>query len=215
MVADRWSILIVDDHKIVTDGVRYLLHGDPHFSIAGSAGSGEQAVRMVADSVAEGRPIDLVLLDLRLPDGDPLELVVRLRAASPTLKIVIFTAYPEITVLQSVVAAGVQGCLIKDAVANDLAADLHKVLDGGRVFDPRISSRPDLALHDRLAAIGLTRREYEVLRLVATGRSNPEVAEQMSLARNTVKTYLQSAMQKLGVRNRVEAITKASEIHLL
>lgn len=83
------------------------------------------------------------------------------------------------------------------------------------MFDPRLGTRPDLTLRDRLAQHKLTRREYEVIRLVATGRTNPEIAVEMSVTRNTVKTYLQSAMQKLGARNRVEVITRASEASLL
>ncbi|WP_245649993.1 response regulator [Millisia brevis] len=205
-------VLVVDDHPIVTAGVRLLLDPHPDLEVVATACTGAEAVRWVSTAVA---PIDVVLLDLRMPDTDPAELVRALRTRRPEPKIIVFTAHPQHTLLQPVLEAGIDGCLVKDSATADLPAALREVVAGRRVFDPRLGTRPDLTLRDRLAEYHLTRREYEVIRLVATGRTNPEIAVEMSVTRNTVKTYLQSAMHKLGARNRVEVITRAGEASLL
>jgi two-component system nitrate/nitrite response regulator NarL len=203
-------VLVVDDHPVVTDGVRLLLNGHPTFEVVGSACTAADALEAAATTAP-----DLVLLDLRLPGSDPPELVRRLRQLRPAVKVVLFTAHPDSSLLSATLEAGVDGCLLKDAGAGDLADSLEQVVRGRTVFDPRLGSRPDLTLGERLSGTGLTRREYDVLRLVATGLTNPEIADRLVLTRNTVKGYLQAAMQKLGARNRVEAIAKAHEARLL
>ncbi|MET8850316.1 response regulator transcription factor [Amycolatopsis sp. NPDC004625] len=188
------TVFVVDDHPVVRDGVTLLLRSDPCLTVVGSAESGRLAIERVAAPAP-----DLILLDLRLPDMLAPEVVTELRRVHPEGRIVVFTAH---------------GCLLKDAAGAQLVTELRRVLRGERVVDPRIL--PDAGQRsDALARSGLTRREYEVLRLAAQGQTNPEIAESTGLARNTVKTYLQSALHKLGARNRVEAIGKASEAGLL
>ncbi|GAA1189976.1 response regulator [Prauserella alba] len=203
------TVLVVDDHPVVRDGVTLLLRTDPTLTIAGAAESGHAAI----ERVAELRP-DLVLLDLRLPDMLAPEVVAGLRAAHPGVRVVVFTAHGDHQGVVAALEAGAHGGLLKDVAGTDLVAALRRVLRGERVIDPRIM--PDAGQRsDALARSGLTRREYEVLRLAAQGRTNPEIADVTGLTRNTVKTYLQSALHKLGARNRVEAIGKASEAGLL
>lgn len=200
--------MVVDDHPVVRDGVVLLLRGDPALTVVGSAESGRSAI----DRAAELRP-DLVLLDLRLPDMLAPEVVAGLRERVPAARVVVFTAHGDHHGVQAALDAGAYGALLKDAAATDLVDALRRVLRGERVCDPRMD--PGGASRAALARSGLTRREYEVLRLAAQGRTNPEIAESTGLARNTVKTYLQSALHKLGARNRVEAIGKAGEAGLL
>lgn len=201
-------VLVVDDHPVVRDGVALLLRGDPALVVVGSAESGRTAL----ERAPELSP-DLVLLDLRLPDMLAPEVVVGLRELVPAARVVVFTAHGDHHGLQAALDAGAHGALLKDAAAIDLVAALRRVLRGERVTDPRLL--PGEAGRAAQARSGLTRREYEVLRLAAQGRTNPEIAECTGLARNTVKTYLQAALHKLGARNRVEAIGKASEAGLL
>ncbi|OLT01639.1 DNA-binding response regulator [Pseudonocardia sp. CNS-004] len=202
-------VMVVDDHPVVRDGVALLLRNDPALVVVGSAESGRAAL----ERAAEWHP-DLVLLDLRLPDMLAPEVVSGLRVAVPAARVVVFTAHGDHHGVQAALDAGAHGALLKDAAVTDLVAALRRVLRGERVCDPRMA--PDAAPgRSALARSGLTRREYEVLRLAAQGRTNPEIAETTGLARNTVKTYLQSALHKLGARNRVEAIGKASEAGLL
>jgi two-component system nitrate/nitrite response regulator NarL len=201
--------MVVDDHPVVRDGVALLLRNEPALVVVGAAESGRAALERATSL----RP-DLVLLDLRLPDMLAPEVVAGLRAAVPGARVVVFTAHGDHEGVRAALDAGAHGALLKDAAATDLVAALRRVLRGERVCDPRMV--PDEAPGgSALARSGLTRREYEVLRLAAQGRTNPEIAETTGLARNTVKTYLQSALHKLGARNRVEAIGKASEAGLL
>ena len=202
-------VMVVDDHPVVRDGVALLLRNEPALVVVGSAESGRAAL----DRAGELRP-DLVLLDLRLPDMLAPEVVTGLRVVVPAARVVVFTAHGDHHGVQAALDAGAHGALLKDAAVTDLVAALRRVLRGERVCDPRMiaDEAPGRAA---LARSGLTRREYEVLRLAAQGRTNPEIAETTGLARNTVKTYLQSALHKLGARNRVEAIGKASEAGLL
>lgn len=204
-------VMVVDDHPVVRDGVALLLRGDPSLVVVGAAESG----RVALERAPVLRP-DLVLLDLRLPDMLAPEVVVGLREVVPAARVVVFTAHGDHHGVQAALDAGAHGALLKDAAAIDLVAALRRVLRGERVSDPRMSpAGAGDANQAALARSGLTRREYEVLRLAAQGRTNPEIAESTGLARNTVKTYLQSALHKLGARNRVEAIGKASEAGLL
>jgi len=201
-------VMVVDDHPVVRDGVALLLRGEPALAVVGSAESGRAAL----DRAAELEP-DLVLLDLRLPDMLAPEVIAGLRERVPVARVVVFTAHGDHHGVQAAMDAGAHGALLKDAAATDLVDALRRVLRGERVWDPRMV--PGGANRAAMARIGLTRREYEVLRLAAQGRTNPEIAESTGLARNTVKTYLQSALHKLGARNRVEAIGRASEVGLL
>jgi two-component system, NarL family, nitrate/nitrite response regulator NarL len=201
-------VLVVDDHPVVRDGVALLLRGDPALVVVGSAESGRTALERAPQLLP-----DLVLLDLRLPDMLAPEVVVGLRELVPAARVVVFTAHGDHHGVQAALDAGAHGALLKDAAAIDLVAALRRVLRGERATDPRLL--PGEAGRAAQARSGLTRREYEVLRLAAQGRTNPEIAECTGLARNTVKTYLQAALHKLGARNRVEAIGKASEAGLL
>jgi DNA-binding NarL/FixJ family response regulator len=210
--AERRSIrlLVVDDHPVVLDGVALLVRPYPEIEVVGSARTAREAV-----TVARATAPDVVLLDLRLADSLATDVIQQLRQTVPAAKIVIFTAHREHAGIRAVLEAGIDGCLLKDAGGTDLADALHRVVAGQRVYDGRLSNRPTPQLVDRLSKIGLSRREYEVLRLVAMGQTVPEIATALGLTRSTVRTYLQGAIQKLGARNRIEAISRAHEVSLL
>lgn len=203
-------ILVVDDHPVVRGGVETLLSATPDIRIVGVAQSAREAVVKARELTP-----DLVLLDLRLPDMLGSEALPHLLAVSPRSKVVLFTAHDEHAALSAALEAGAHGALLKDVTDSDLVDQLRRVAAGVRVIDPRLQASTTAVLRDRLFRLSLSRREYDVVRLAATGKTNPEIAEELGLARNTVKTYLQSAMQKLGARNRVEAVRRAQEEQLL
>ncbi|QOH59528.1 MULTISPECIES: response regulator [Rhodococcus] len=203
-------ILVVDDHPIVRGGVELLAREDTDLEVVGGALTGAAAVEL-----ARTLPVDVILLDLRLPDIPAPELIPRLRRAAPRARILLFTAFADHGAIDLLMEAGADGCLVKDISGQDFATAIHRVSSGIRVVDPRLTGPRKVVTSEALYRAGLTRREYEVLRFAAMGHSNPEIAQELSLTRNTVKTYLQSAMQKLNARNRVEAIARAHELRLL
>jgi DNA-binding NarL/FixJ family response regulator len=200
-------VLVVDDHPIVLDGVALALQRTSFLTLAGYARTGREAI----DSVHQVRP-NVVLLDLRLPDMLAPEAIRELLAKDSALKIIIFTAYPEHVALTAALTAGAHGVVVKDAERADLVDVIRRVSAGERV----VSTDDDgPLLARRLREHGLTRREYEILRHVAMGETNPEIAGALGLTRNTVKTYLQRTMEKLGAHNRVEALARANQLGIL
>jgi DNA-binding NarL/FixJ family response regulator len=205
----RTRILVVDDHPIVLDGVSALASQVPGIEVAGYARTGRDAI---AQAVAL-QP-DIVLLDLRLPDMLGSEVARELRSKVPDARIIVFTAFPDHAGVDAALAAGADEVLVKDASRTDLVEAIrHVSQDKQRPSDPVAQFQ-----HERQAKqarCGLTRREYDVLRRLAIGETNAEIASALSLSPNTVKTYVQIALQKLGARNRVEAISRAAELGLL
>jgi two-component system, NarL family, nitrate/nitrite response regulator NarL len=184
------SVLVVDDHPIVLDGVRHLVDSTPWITLAGYARTGREAV-----TLAEQTRPDVVLLDLRLPDMLGPEVVRSVHHGAPDAKVILFTAYPDHAAVEPALAAGANAVVLKDADRADLVDVIRRVAAG--------------------EAVGPDRREYDILRRISMGQTNPEIADALGLTRNTVKTYVQSALNKLGARNRIEALNRLSELGLL
>lgn len=203
-------VLVVDDHPIVRDGVTAALGRTSWITVSGYASSGRAAITAV-----ERLQPEVVLLDLRLPDMLAPEVIRALRSHVPGVKVVIFTAYPEHVALEEALGAGAHAVVVKDAERSDLVDVIRRVNAGERVVHTGLEPDRNVLLTRKLKESGLTRREYEILRRVAMGETNPEIAEVLGLSRNTVKTYLQRTLEKLGARNRVEALARASERGIL
>jgi DNA-binding NarL/FixJ family response regulator len=203
-------VLIVDDHPIVLDGVTLAIQHTSWLQVTGYARSGREAVV----AVNALRP-DVVLLDLRLPDMLAPEVVRSIRSRRPGIKMVIFTAYPDHAALEAALDAGAHAVVVKDAERADLVDIIRRVVAGERVVCTDLEQDHNVLLAQKLKECGLTRREYEILRRVAMGETNPEIATALGLTRNTVKTYLQRALEKLGARNRIEALARANESGIL
>jgi DNA-binding NarL/FixJ family response regulator len=203
-------ILVVDDHPVVLDGVTLALQGTPWLQIVGYARNG-------ADAINQARALrpEVVLLDVRLPDMLGPEVVPALQAAAPGVRIVLFTAHPDHVAAGAALAAGADGLVVKDTERADLVNVISRVVAGERVICAGLHDDGQVLLAEKLRRHGLTRREYEILRYVAMGKTNPEIAEALGLARNTVKTYLQRALEKLHAHNRVEALARASQLGIL
>jgi two-component system nitrate/nitrite response regulator NarL len=203
-------VLVTDDHPIVLDGVTLALQNTSWLRVAGYARTGREAIAAVQNL----RP-DVVLLDLRLPDMLGPEAVQALRAQHPEVKIILFTAYPDHAALDAALAAGAHGVVVKDTEREDLVDVIRRVVAGERVVCVDVGGSSNAWLSRKLREHGLTKREYDILRRVAMGETNPEIARALGLSRNTVKTYLQRALEKLGARNRVEALARANQLGIL
>ena len=202
-------LLVVDDHPVVHQGVQFLLADTDHIEIVGNVASGREAIEATRRSVP-----DLILLDVRLPDMLAEEAIRGIQTASPSCKIVLFTAYVSPTVAEQAARLRVHGLLGKDANPQDLLDVIVRVA-GGEILTAGVSAQ---ALHqaaEKLHATPLTPREHEVLRRAAMGESNAVIAREIFLSPTTVKSYLQSAFQKLGAHNRAQAVAKLAELELL
>jgi len=204
------KVLVADDHPIVFDGVTLVLQRTSWLQVAGHARTGAETI-----TAAQRYRPDVVLLDLRLPDMLAPEVIAALLADQPTMKIIIFTAYPDHMAIEPALAAGAHGVVVKDTERADLVDVIRRVVAGERVSHTGAGADSVLLLGRKLREHGLTRREYEILRHVAMGETNPEIAVALGLTRNTVKTYLQRTLEKLGARNRVEALARASQLGIL
>jgi DNA-binding NarL/FixJ family response regulator len=206
------SVLVVDDHPIVLDGVRLLVDSTSWITLAGYARTGREAI-----TIAEQTQPDVVLLDLRLPDMLGPEVIHGIRRGAPSAKVVLFTAYADHAAVGPAVAAGARAVVLKDADRADLVGVVRRVAAGETIL---ASAGPGTGeanqqLARKLRQWALTRREYDILRRISMGETNPEIAEALGLTRNTVKTYAQSALNKLGARNRIEALNRLHEGGLL
>jgi two-component system, NarL family, nitrate/nitrite response regulator NarL len=206
------SVLVVDDHPIVREGVGHLVDSTPWITVTGYAQTGREAI-----VVAEQTQPDVVLLDLRLPDMLGPEVVHGIHRGAPDTKIIIFTAYSEHAAVQPALIAGAKAVVLKDADRADLVGTIRRVA-ADEPLDATLSpSAEEMSqrLTNRLRQYALTRREYEILRRISMGETNPEIADVLGLTRNTVKTYVQNALNKLGARNRIEALNRLDELGLL
>lgn len=201
------SVLVVDDHPIVLDGVRHLVDSTPWITLAAYARCGREAI-----TLAEQTQPHVVLLDLRLPDMLGPEVIQGIQRGAPDTRIILFTAYPDHAAVQPALAAGAHTVVLKDADRADLV-DIIRHVAHDVPLGPESTARRQLA--HRLRQHALTRREYEILRHISMGETNPEIAESLGLTRNTVKTYVQNALSKLGARNRIEALNRLNELGLL
>ncbi len=206
-------ILIADDHPIVREGLSAVLETQADFVIVGMAGSGTEAV---AQSAAL-QP-DVILLDLELPELDGVAALRAIRAARPEARVLIFTAFDTDERILAAVQAGAQGYLLKGAPRDELFQAIRVVHGGGSLLLPVVAARL-LRQVSSPAASGLaeplTERELEVLRLLARGRQNKEIAGELTISERTVKFHVSAILAKLGVGNRTEAVSRAAQLGLV
>lgn len=196
------TVLIVDDHPVVRDGLRTVLSAEPDLEVVGECSRGDEAVR-----VAEALRPDVVLMDLRLPGLDGVDATARIVAAG-TAAVLVLTTYDSDGDILRAVEAGATGYLLKDATRVELARAVRAAARGETVLAPPVAAR--LAGHVRGPATPpLTPRELDVLRLLACGQSNPDIGRALFIGEATVKSHVTRIFDKLGVRDRTAAVTTA------
>ncbi|MEZ4502263.1 MAG: response regulator transcription factor [Dehalococcoidia bacterium] len=210
----RIRVMIVDDHTVVRDGIASLLEADEAFEVAGHASDGVEAVER-----APAIKPDVVLMDLRMPRMDGVEAMRRLREASPDLRFIVLTTFDTDEYIFEAIEAGARGFLLKDSSRDDLFRAIRAVHQGDSLIEPSVAAR----VLDRMARMTrgestgptLSERELEVLRLIALGRANKEIAAELTLSESTVKTYVARVFDKLDASGRTEAVTKALQLGLI
>ncbi len=207
-------LLIVDDHPIVRAGLVGLLSDEPGLEVVGEAADGAEAVRRAAETDP-----DVVLMDLRMPGVDGVAATAQIvwaRGAASTPRVLILTTYESDDQILAAIEAGASGYLLKAAPRDEILAGIRSVAAGQSALSPAVAVR----LVERMrrpepAAVFLTPRELEVLRLVAAGHGNKQVAAVLGIGEATVKTHLLRVYDKLGVDGRTRAVTLAMERGLL
>ncbi len=200
------SLLIVDDHEVVRQGLAALLGRRPEFQVVAEAGT-------VAEAVAAARKFrpDLVVMDVRLPDGSGIEACREIRAEMPDTRVVMLTSYPDEDAVLSAIIAGASGYLLKQVRARDLVSALETVGRGESLLDPAVTGRVlerirRIATADQPDELAqLTSQEQKILLLVAEGKTNKEIAADVFLSDKTVKNYVSSILAKLNLERRAQA----------
>ncbi len=202
-------LLIVDDQRLMREGLRTLLELEPDLLVAGEAGDGQEALQQYASL----QP-DVVLMDIRMPVMDGVEATRRLRLDSPHARVIILTTFDDDAYVFDGLRAGALGYLLKDVSGDELAEAIRQVARGGALIEPSVA-RKVLAEFARLPqpvgqprsdqAHSLSERELEILKLLAQGASNRQIASQLFLAEGTVKNYISNILDKLGVEDRTQA----------
>ena len=199
-------LLVVDDHEVVRQGLVSLLERREHFQVVAEAGTAAEAVEM-----ARKFEPDLVVMDVRLPDGSGIEACREIRAEFPNTRVVILTSYPDEEAVLSAIIAGASGYLLKQIRARDLVSALESVGRGESLLDPAVTEK----VLDRVRRIAtgtytdemaqLTQQEQKILLLVAEGKTNKEIASEVFLSDKTVKNYVSSILSKLNLERRAQA----------
>jgi DNA-binding NarL/FixJ family response regulator len=209
-------VLLADDQQLVRTGLRMILSAEPGIEVVGEAANGAEAVERCQELAP-----DVVLMDVRMPVMDGVEATRRLQEMGEPPKVIVVTTFDLDEVVYEALRAGASGFLLKDAPETRLVAAIRVVADGGSMFAAAATRRlvqefarqqPQVST---VALDRLTERETEVLRLVARGMSNAEIAAHLVVTENTVKTHVARMLAKLGVRDRVQAVVMAYEAGLV
>ncbi len=205
-------VFLLDDHEVVRRGLAEILRDEDGFDVVGEAATSSGALKQIA----EAQP-DVAVLDVRLPDGDGVEVCREIRSAVPDCRCLILTAFADDTALFAAIVAGASGFLLKTAPADEMIDAIRTVGSGGSLLDPAVVERVFERVRERTEKkedplAGLTPQEHRIFDLIAGGLTNREIAEQMFLAEKTVKNYVSNLLAKLGMSRRVQAALLAYEL---
>lgn len=217
------KVLLVDDQTLIRQGIRLLLEIEPDIQVVGQAANGRSALEQV-----EILHPDVVLMDVRMPEMDGVSATRSLSAEHPEVKVIILTTFEDDETVFEGLKAGARGYLLKDISSEEMAQAVRKVAAGEALIEPRLT-RKVLAEFSRLASandrqaaskitpesVPLTERELGVLKALARGFSNREIADELFITEGTVKNHVSSLIDKLGVRDRTQAILKAQDLGLI
>jgi DNA-binding NarL/FixJ family response regulator len=214
------TVLIADDQALVRVGLRKILDAEPDLGVVGEAGNGEEAI----GEARRLRP-DVVLMDIRMPVLDGIEATRRIVTAQPGARVLILTTFGLDTYVYEALRAGASGFMLKDAPPEEIAAAVRIVASGDALLAPAVTravveefARRPIPKEPAVlpaAVSGLTPREREVLDLLARGLSNPEICAQLVITEATTKTHVARILQKLGLRDRIQAVIYAYETGLV
>ena len=201
-------VLIVDDHEIVREGLQILLSEEPDFEVVGAAADGAAAV-----ALAEAKKPDVIIMDLVMPGLDGIESTRRILGSNPEARVVVLTTFADDQRVREAIRAGAIGYLLKDVLKADLVRALRDAAVGRPSLHPEVQQHLMREVAGRTSSspeqapphVRLTEREFSILRLIAEGRSNKEIAAALYLTEGTIKGYVSTIFDKLGVKDRTQA----------
>ena len=208
------KVMLVDDQNLVRKGVRSLLELSEEIEVIAEAADGAEAIRMIPEAAP-----DVVLLDMRMPGLSGLDVLRDLAAKESLPPTIILTTFDDDELVLAGIQAGARGYLLKDVALAELVSAIKTVADGGTIVKPAVTQRLLKGLeklHNEFSSLDrpdpLTERETEILRLMAGGYSNKEIANSLGVAEGTVKNHVSNILSKMGVRDRTRAVLKAFEL---
>jgi two-component system invasion response regulator UvrY len=201
-------VLVADDHAVVRRGVADIVNEAPGMTVAGEASTGRQVLQALAQ-----QDYDVLVLDMEMPEGDGLEVLAQMQARRPAPAVLILSIYPEKQFARRALQAGAAGYLTKQSIPDELVAAIRKIARGGRYITQSLAE----VLADQVAAAhqALSDREFQVLRLLAAGRTRQQIAAELGLEAKTISTYRQRILHKLGLHSTAEIVRYAVEHNLV
>ena len=203
------GVLVVDDHEVVRRGLLAFLDSEPDIDVLGQAAGGEEALALLASLDAEGRRPDVIVMDLQMAPVDGIESTRQVRALYHDIEVVALTSFAEQERVHAALEAGASGYLLKDSDADDVAAAVRAAHRGELQLDPGIARRLMSSLRQRPgdddSSSGLTSRELDVLRLVAAGKPNKQIATELAISERTARTHVSRILHKLRLSSRTQA----------
>jgi len=203
-------IVVAEDHAVVREGLRMFLGLDPEFEIVGEAQTGQDAIEL-----ARSLHPNVVLMDLLMPGVDGIKATAAIREAQPDVEVVALTSVLEDASVAGAIRAGAVGYLLKNASPDELRSAIRAAAQGQVRLSPEAAARLVREVRAPESPEALTKREIEVLRLVAAGRANKEIARELEVAEQTIKAHVSSILAKLGVQSRTQAALHAFRIGLV
>ncbi|MBX7226013.1 MAG: response regulator transcription factor [Chitinophagales bacterium] len=214
-MSQKINILIVDDQQIIIDGIMSLLHMHQEISIIGYANNGKEAIERVGALLP-----DIVLLDFNMPGMDGIETAQQLKHLYPTVKILMLTGYDELELIRDALKKGADGYVLKNISKGELVEALSTIMLGKKYLDAHVQDKIiDSFVHDissqsnkkdnGLDKFGLTKREIEILRLIAHGKTSTEIGKELYISINTVDTHRKNLMSKCNTKNSIELVKLA------
>lgn len=206
-------ILLADDHVLFREGLKQILGKHKELRVLDEAGSGTEALEKIYS-----KRYDVVILDISMPGRSGLDILGEIRKEHPDLPVLILSMHPEDQYAVRVLRAGAAGYLTKESAASELITAIHKVASGGRYISPSVAERLADAVkidHQEAPHHALSNREYQVMRMLASGKTLKEIAEDLFLSEKTITTYRARILEKMNLRNNVDLSHYAIEHHLL
>ncbi|MDR1454077.1 MAG: response regulator transcription factor [Tannerella sp.] len=201
------KVAIVDDHKVVAEGFEHLINESGMAQVTGKAHSATSCWRMLAD-----KTVDVLLLDVSLPDGNGVDLCPQIKAKYPDIKILMLTSYSELTLIMRALENGASGYILKSAMTEEILEGIQAVASGRQFLCEEVDM---LMKKEENRPVRLSRREQELLRLIVEGRSNSEIAASMYLGYETIKSYRKNLILKLNAHNTAALVKMAIEQKLV